>query len=336
MINSQLDSSSVPNVVGIEPRKLLDKGYKIISNTNWPLYLTGPSGSGKSIIAMNMAKRYADENNVPAYYVQLSPEQTKTSLILGLRLVDGSLKAVNGVVAECMEKGGIVIIDEAAHATQEMLLMFNSILDRTSITSIGDKTVISKDTFRILFCANDSTYSGNVKLPQSFAQRLVGFYCDYPSWQDEVEIVKQVTGDECAVAIKVPDEVIQYIVSLMREIRKEKFPLSVRNASIATVLLELALKKEENEVTEDDKYFTQGSNVESVRRNIANRIFNQAVNSAEQLNGPEIKRFTRYVTRVGIEEFKNIILQSFMYYLDLDCGFYDLDQTKDQLKQKIL
>ena len=336
MISSQLDFSSVPEIVGKEPTKLLKRGYKIISNTNWPLYITGPSGSGKSIIAMNIAKKYADENGVPAYYVQLSPEQTKTSLILGLRLIDGSLKAVNGVVAECMEKGGIIIIDEAAHSTQEMLLMFNSILDRTSITSIGDKTVISKDTFRILFCANDSKYSGNVKLPQSFAQRLVGFYCDYPSWEDEVEIVKQVAEDECDIAIKVPDQVIQYVVSLMREIRKDNFPLSVRNGSIATVLLQLAPKKKASSITEDDRYFTQGSNVESIRRNIANRIFNFSVNSADKLNGSEMRRFTRYVTRVGIGEFKNIILQSFMYHLDLDLGFYDLDQIKDQLKQRIL
>ena len=54
-----------------------------------------PSGSGKSIIAMNLARQYALAKNVPAYYVQLSPEQTKTSLILGLRLENGSLAVKN-------------------------------------------------------------------------------------------------------------------------------------------------------------------------------------------------------------------------------------------------
>jgi len=282
---------------------------------------------------MNIAKKYASEMNVPAYYVQLSPEQTKTSLILGLRLKNGSLEAVNGVVAECMEQGGIIVIDEATHSTQEMLLMFNSILDRTSVTSIGDKTVASKETFRIIFCANDSKYSGNVKLPQSFAQRLVGMYCDYPSWEDEVKIVNKMLEDEYDSQMNVPQPVIKYIVSLMRELRSDDYPLSVRNSSIATVLLQIAPKKKASQVTEDDAYFTSGSNVESVRRVIADRIFNGKVRDVGQLNGKEMAQFTRYVTRVGVDNFRNIILQAFMYYLDIDMGFYDVTETKERIKQ---
>lgn len=335
-MNSILDFEKIPEVVGKGPLDFLKQGYRLISKTKWPLYITGPSGSGKSIIAMNIAKMYAKKRNVPAYYVQLSPEQTKTSLILGLRLKNGSLEAVNGVVADCMEQGGIIIIDEATHSTQEMLLMFNSILDRTSITSIGDKTVSSADTFRIIFCANDSRYSGNVKLPHSFAQRLVGFYCDYPSWEDEVAIVGKMLEDEYEGNITVPLPVIKYIVSLMRELRRDNFPLSVRNASIASVLLQIAPKKKASEVTEDDKYFTSGVNVESVRRIIANRIFNKKVESVSELNGPEMQKFTRYITRVGIDKFKAIILQSFMYYLDIDIGFYDLDAIKEQVKQRTI
>jgi hypothetical protein len=271
--------------------------------------------------------------NVPAYYVQLSPEQTKTSLILGLRLKNGSLEAVNGVVAECMEQGGIIVIDEATHSTQEMLLMFNSILDRTSVTSIGDKTVVSKSTFRIIFCANDSKYSGNVKLPQSFAQRLVGMYCDYSSFEDEVAIVNQMLEDEYDDQITVPQPVIKYIVSLMRELRSDDYPLSVRNGCIATVLLQIAPKKKASLVTEDDTYFTSGPNVESVRRVIADRIFNGKVRDVEQLNGKEMAQFTRYVTRVGVDNFRNIILQAFMYYLDVDMGFYDITEIKERIKQ---
>lgn len=330
---STLDFSNVPSIVGNEPIKFFKQGYKIIKRTNWPLYITGPSGSGKSIIAMNIAKKYASEMNVPAYYVQLSPEQTKTSLILGLRLKNGSLEAVNGVVAECMEQGGIIVIDEATHSTQEMLLMFNSILDRTSVTSIGDKTVVSKSTFRIIFCANDSKYSGNVKLPQSFAQRLVGMYCDYSSFEDEVAIVNQMLEDEYDDQITVPQPVIKYIVSLMRELRSDDYPLSVRNSSIATVLLQIVPKKKASRVTEDDTYFTSGSNVESVRRVIANRIFNGKVRDVGQLNGKEMAQFTRYVTRVGVDNFRKIILQAFMYYLDVDMGFYDITEIKERIKQ---
>lgn len=95
-MNTTLNLKNIPKIVGIHGKKMFNECMGILNYTRWPIYISGPSGSGKSIIAMNLAKKYAQENNVPAYYVQLSPEQTKTSLILGLRLemVVWSLKMV--------------------------------------------------------------------------------------------------------------------------------------------------------------------------------------------------------------------------------------------------
>lgn len=114
-LKTQLDLQQIPKIVGEDGTQLLARCYAVLEHTRWPLYIVGPSGSGKSIIAMNLARQYALAKNVPAYYVQLSPEQTKTSLILGLRLENGSLAVKNGVVADCMERGGIIIVDEATH-----------------------------------------------------------------------------------------------------------------------------------------------------------------------------------------------------------------------------
>lgn len=120
-LKTQLDLQQIPKIVGEDGTQLLARCYAVLEHTRWPLYIVGPSGSGKSIIAMNLARQYALAKNVPAYYVQLSPEQTKTSLILGLRLENGSLAVKNGVVADCMERGGIIIVDEATHSVQEIL-----------------------------------------------------------------------------------------------------------------------------------------------------------------------------------------------------------------------
>jgi MoxR-like ATPase len=333
-MNAKLDLNNIPKLVGEKPKEKLEECFKLIDNTRYPLYFVGPSGSGKSIMAMNLAKKYSEEKSVPAYYVQLSPEQTKTSLILGLRLIDGSLKAHKGVVAECMENGGIIVIDEATHTTQEMLLMFNSILDRTSITSIGDEIVYAKESFRIIFCSNDSSYAGNIRLPQSFAQRLVTFYFDYPTFEDECKIVNRIAKDECNIDFKMSANIIKYVTSLLRDLRTKDFPLSARNGSIATIRLALATKKE---VNKPDPYFTVNSNVESIRKKIAIRIFNNVDNiGIAQIASKEVNAFIDYISSVGIQEFKDIIFSSFMYFLDVDGSELMNDKIKNNIQSSII
>ncbi|MDR1617028.1 MAG: AAA family ATPase [Syntrophomonadaceae bacterium] len=297
-----------------------------------------PFRFGKNHYCHEYRKKYALERKVPAYYVQLSPEQTKTSLILGLRLEQGSLVVKNGIVAECMERGGVIVVDEATHAMQEVLLMFNSILDRTSVTAIGDKIVFAHENFRILFCANDSQYSGNIKLPQSFAQRLVCFYFDYPESEDELKIVDKIVAEECKIPDEVPVEVKRYVIDIMREMRSKTYPLSVRNAAIAVVMCNLALARTQRNVdtvTVDD-YFITGNNVESIRRSIAERIGFKDVENISDLSSPELNRFVKFISVIGVKRFKEIILESFMYYLDVDLGFYDLQLAKDKIQAAIL
>lgn len=334
-LNTQLSLDKIPQIVGKSGTTMLQRCYNILANTKWPLYIVGPSGSGKSIMAMNLAKLYASNNNVPAYYVQLSPEQTKTSLILGLRLDNGSLVVKNGIVADCMEQGGIIVVDEATHSVQEILLMFNSILDRTSVTAIGDRIIYASDKFRIIFCANDSKYAGNVKLPQSFAQRLVSFYFDYPEAEDELAIVQQIVKEECKAANMVPDSVQRYIIALMRELRSNTYPLSVRNAAIAVVLCNLALL--ENAASgEMDPYFSNPGNAESTKRYLAKRILGLEAKDVAELLDPRLQEFTSCISQIGVEHFKEIILQSFMYYLDVDLGFFDLQNIKEKIANSII
>ncbi|MCD8360830.1 MAG: ATP-binding protein [Acidaminococcaceae bacterium] len=58
-LKTQLDLRQVPKIVGEDGTRLLERCYAVLEHTRWPLYIVGPSGSGKSIIAMNLAKQYA-------------------------------------------------------------------------------------------------------------------------------------------------------------------------------------------------------------------------------------------------------------------------------------
>jgi hypothetical protein len=327
-MNSQLDLNNIPKLIGKECKQQASEIYNVLVNTNFPIYLIGPSGSSKTITAMNLAKKYSIQYKVPAYYVQLSPELTKTSLILGLRLVNGSLIPVDGVVSECMQNGGIIIVDEATHGTQELLLMFNSILDRTAVTSVGDKIVYAKDTFKVIFCSNKSSYAGNVRLPQSFAQRLVSFYFNYPTFENECEIAKSITSSECKKTLNIPECVVKYVVNTMRKVRTEEYPLSARNMSMALSLLNLQPITKQNSI---DQYFISGQNVEAIRTNIAEKIFNTQVIGNDMLVDPEIVEFTQFVSNITIYKFKEIMLNSMLYYLDIE----GTELVENSIKQTI-
>ena len=338
-VYSLLDCDRVPTLVGVEAKERLSRLIQVLESTSWPVFLTGHSGSGKTSMAMNLAKEYSARQKVPAYYVQLSPEMTKTSLILGLRLVDGSLMPVDGVVAECMQTGGVLVVDEAAHTTHEMLLMFNSVLDRTSVTSVGDRIVYSAPTFRVIFCANDSSYAGNVRLPQSFAQRLVVFHFDYPSFQPECEITRRIIDDECATPLALPDSVIRYIVGVLREVRSDQFPVSARNSAIVAVLLNLAMGDSPSEESRSlDPYFTDEDTAEAKRRLIASRVLQRdpAHLRLEDLILPEITEFEAFVSQVGLDVFRESFLSGFMYYLDLDGLELNQSTVRNALANRII
>jgi hypothetical protein len=315
-IFSRLDTSKVPSLVGGDARRRFAQCKSLLDSTSWPLYFIGPSGSGKTLMAMNLAKSYSEERRVPSYYVQLSPEMTKTNLILGLRLVDGSLKVTDGVVADCMRRGGIIVVDEATHTTHELLLMLNSVLDRTSVTSVGDEIVYSADTFRVIFCGNDSSYAGNVRLPQSFAQRLAAFYFEYPSFESELEITKRIVTNECGLPMTVPDCVTRYVVATARIVRSGQYPLSARNAAIIVVMLNLMERARGGM----DPYFTNEDTAEAKRRAAASRIFqvDDGALSLQLLLDREVTEFHQFVSDVGVENFRQAFLSGSMYYLDVD------------------
>lgn len=326
----KLNLKKVPKLVGKDAKEKFAVLSNLLANTSWPLFLTGASGTGKSVIAMNLAKWYSKEFNVPAYYAQLSPDQTKTSLILGLRLKNGSLVPVKGMVAKAMEEGGIVVIDEATHATQELLLMFNSICDRTTITSIGDEIVYAKDSFRVIFCANTSQYAGNVKLPQSFAQRMIAFNFEYPDFESEVKIAKKIVEDEYKGEINVPDPVFNYVTSIFRDVRNDHFPLSVRNIASAIIVLN-AFKQDEG-VNIDEFIASFDKQTESVIRGIFSKVYGfEPQNVNEIINDSKVMEIIRFIASIGRDNFKQAIMSAAMVYLDFDGLSYEIEKAKDRL-----
>lgn len=322
---AKLDLDKVPELVGKGSRQRFNDLWSLLVQTNIPLYLVGNSGSSKSITMKNLLKRYSLKAKRPAYYIQLSAEDTKTSVVIGLRLQNGSLVPIDGVLSRAAQQGAIVGIDEITHSTSNMLLMFNALDGGESIISIGDREVYAGD-MKVIYGSNRSNHIGNIRIPQSFANRVIGYPFGYMEPEEEAEIAKDAAKRKLLGpgAITLPDSFFKYIASYVKENRTEEWPLSPRNIAHAAVLCQLEynrnlkLLSNAGQKPKIDSYFSNGANVESIRRNITERITFGKINDTTDMQSQEILDFLQVVSVIGKDSFVEKIKMAMNYYIDMD------------------
>lgn len=321
---AKLDLDKVPDLVGKGSRQRFNDLWSLLVQTNIPLYLVGDSGSSKTITMKNLLKNYSVRTGRPAYYLQLSAEDTKTSVVIGLRLQNGSLVPVDGILSKAAQEGAIVGIDEITHSTANMLLMFNALDGGESVISIGDREVYAGD-MKIIYGSNRSSHVGNIRIPQSFANRVIAYPFSYMEPAEEAEIAKDAAGRKLLRgSITLPDSFFKYVASYMAENRTEEWPLSPRNIANAAVLCQLDYNRNLKALTaagqkpKIDPYFSNGSNVESIRRKITERIMFGKVSDTTAMQSQEILDFLQAVSVVGKDNFVEKIKIAVNYYCDMD------------------
>lgn len=354
-----LDKKKVTPILGTEPLARLKDCKDIIQFTNIPLYMIGDSGTGKSATMKYLLKWWSDarsaqlrdEKNdptidIPAFYFQLSPEDTKSSVILGHRIINGTLELVPGImaIAAMHPYGAIIGVDEITHSTQAMLLLMNAFDGADSRITVGD-TSLDASKIKLIYGSNASSHAGNIKVPPSFAGRVISKLFDYPQFDDELLIADDVARRNFfrKGGITIPSSIKTFITSYVREHRSSSWPLSARNIAHGFILAQLApIIRSNVDITQGivDEHFTRNSNIEASRLNLAKRILrkseqeikNTIKDSATLQKIPEIKEFIEFVSKIGVPRFKEIILQSINFHVDMD-GFEFFDEAE---RQKII
>lgn len=128
-----------------------DKVLKIISSKSFfPLYISGMSGTGKTVMVeqacANLQREYVR--------VQVSPETDEDDLLGGFRLLNGETVFAKGPVVRAMEEGCILLIDEIDRGSMKIMCLQGVLEGKPIRIKKTGEVITPKSGFNIIATAN--------------------------------------------------------------------------------------------------------------------------------------------------------------------------------------
>lgn len=342
---AQIHPERVIPLKGDDIATMFRQACRSLVRNSYPLYLIGPSGSGKTVFAENLALWFSRQYDVPAFTVQLTADDTKTSLVMGFRIADGSLVPADGVVAHVMRHGGVLVVDEFTHAEFDVQQLFNTPTERNSRVSIGESQVDRHPLCRFIFCSNDEQIKGNKPIVQSLGRRLNALPFEYPSFETEVavaqDIVERDYADTCALLPGEPDYALpsslaRFLVGYVREMREghSEYPLCASNVAIALHNIadtqgDLGTPIDRSRI---DPHFTNGDKATGIQSVLYRRIHQDAPRSSDQvMDDTASEEVMLIVSHLGLDAFRRAVMRAVGYYLPIA----GLELREKQFKQHL-
>lgn len=157
-----------------------------------PLLLKGPTGCGKT----RFVEHAAEQINRPLYTISCHDDLSAADLI-GRHLIDSSgTYWQDGPMTKAVREGGICYLDEIIEARKDTTVLLHSLTDHRRelyIERTGEVIKAHKD-FMLIISYNPSYQSVLKGLKPSTRQRFVSLNFDYPSVDNEIEIITSETG----------------------------------------------------------------------------------------------------------------------------------------------
>lgn len=218
----------------------------LIRPHNDALYVSGPTGSGKTSLITEIAARL----NWPVQQVTLNGRFEFSDLLGKFKFASARpgepavMRYEYGQLARAMKCGHILILNEVDMADPAELAGLNDVLEGRPvvITENGGEIIKPHPMFRVVATANsrgtgDTTglYCGVQQMNIASMDRYRFITVGYPQPEAELEILKRVAGT------RVSEEVLKSMLSIAQNIRKAFLGEDGTNGQISTPLSTRAL-----------------------------------------------------------------------------------------------
>jgi len=163
------------------------------SNMFYPVYITGLSGNGKTLMVEQACARV----NKSYIRVQITPETDEDDLIGGFRLVNGETIFAEGPVIKAMKSGALLLIDELDRGSNKIMCMQGVLEGKPVLIKKTGEVVTPAEGFNVIATANtkgkgsdDGRFIAASIIDEAFLERFtITVEQPYPSLSIEKKIV---------------------------------------------------------------------------------------------------------------------------------------------------
>jgi len=250
-IDAEFLVPTVENFVETDDVRKLKDRVKLWIRAGYPPHIVGPTGCGKTTLAMEVAK----ELGRPVVWINGDEQTTTTDLIGGYsemeaeslrdRYIHNVLIAkdrtrftwVDNPLTIACKYGYTLVYNEFSRAKPEANNVLLSVLEENILelpTMFGKERYVDvHPDFNIIFTSNPIEYAGVYRPQDALLDRMVDIYMDYYDFDTEVRIVRAHTG--------IPISEARRIVGIIRTIR-EKMLEPYKPGTRAAIMVSRGLK----------------------------------------------------------------------------------------------
>lgn len=241
--------------------EIISKTLKYIK-AGFPVHFVGPSGIGKTSLALYIAKQFnrpvtiirghdeLSNKDLLGYHYGMIKKEVIDNFIHSVYKSEKEIKPIwiNGQLIEAVKNGHVVIYDEFSRSRPETNNIFLALLEERVLPLYGkgkESFIKCHPDFSIIFTSNPDEYAGTFHTQDALLDRLITISLDGCDKETEIEILKQKTDVNDQEAVRIVE-----IVSKLRTYGK-RFSPSLR----ASLMIASIAKKANIPINQEDKNF---------------------------------------------------------------------------------